>query len=105
MMEKYTKMSNDYLKMITAWCFSLLVMNCVYIAFSFFKFEDIDVKESRRASCIAIGVLMHYFLLSSFCFSVCITLVQFLIVYKSFKVFRFIFIKALAFSYGKINLI
>lgn len=101
LMDQYSSMSKQYLKIISCWCLTLLIMNCVYIAFSLFKFEDVDINEQKKSSCIAIGVLLHYFLLCSFCFSLCITIIQFFIIYKSFKVFRFLFIKASLFSFGK----
>ena len=104
LMEQYAKMSKQYLKIITVWCTSLLVMNCVYIAFALFKFDDVinvnDLSEYKKSSCIAIGVLLHYFLLASFCFTFTITLIQYFIVYKSFKIFNYIFLKSLLFSFG-----
>ena len=116
LMSHYSTMSKEYLQIITAFCLCLLIMNCVYIAFALF---DIDkglivntnqtsattsttaiVSNERKSSCIAIGVLMHYFLLASFCFSSCITLIQFFIVYRSFSIFRWLFIKSSVFSFG-----
>ena len=118
-MEQFSSMSKQYLQIITAWCTCLLIMNCVYIAFAFFDFEKnssptysnnddsenhvnwLDsVSSQKKSSCIAIGVLMHYFLLCSFCFSMCITLIQFFIVYRSFSIFNWLFLKSSIFSFG-----
>jgi len=124
LMEHYTSMSKSYLKIITLWCTCLLIMNCVYIAFAFFDFERSStdanssedttntnnvnwldsVSNEKKSSCIAIGVLMHYFLLCSFCFSLCITLIQFFIVYRSFSIFNWLFLKSSLFSFGIIFL-
>ena len=105
LMEHFSSMSKQYLQIITAWCFCLLVMNCLYIAFSFFDFGDAtsvsELSDQKKSSCISIGVLLHYFLLCSFCFSMCITLIQFFIVYRSFTIFRFLFLKSSLFSFGK----
>lgn len=103
-MEQYALMSKQYLKIVIVWCCSLLMMNCMFLAFTFYKIDQVatisDLSDSQESSCIAIGVLLHYSLIASFCFSFCITLVQFLIIYKSFKVFKFIFLKSLVFSLG-----
>lgn len=102
LMEQYAAMSKQYLKIVIAWCFSLLMMNCTFLAFTFYKIDQVaTMTESQKGSCIAIGVLLHYSLVASFCFSFCITLVQFLIIYKSFKIFKQIFLKSLVFSMGK----
>jgi hypothetical protein len=101
-MEAYASMSKQYLRLVTTWCFSILFMNCFYIAFSLFKFDD-DVKNmdsSRKASCIAIGVFLHYFLLMSFCFSFTISVVQYIILCRSFKIYKHILLKAIVFSLG-----
>ena len=105
LMEQYAMMSKQYLKIVVAWCFALLTMNCVFLAFTFYKIDNVssvsNLTESRKESCIAIGVLLHYSLLTSFLLSFCITLIQFLIIYKSFKIFKHIFIKSIVFSMGK----
>lgn len=105
LMDQYSIMSKQYLKIVISWCCSLLLMNCLYIAFTFYKIDNVSsidlLTESQKESCIAIGVLLHYFLVTSFCFSFCITLIQFLIIYKSFKIFKFILLKSLIFSMGK----
>jgi hypothetical protein len=105
-MRQYQRMSQQYLKIITTWCLSLLIMNCVYIAFSFYKFDNDSIEnisDSNRSSCIAIGVLLHYFLLVSFFFSLSITVLQYYIIYKCFKIIRFVYLKAFVFSFGKIK--
>ena len=86
-------------------------MNCTYIAFATFNFSYEQKKtslnqtveelsQSKRASCISIGVILHYFLLSSFFFSFSITFLQFFIFYRSFKIIRFVLLKASLFSFS-----
>ena len=102
LLEAYADMSKQYLKLITVWCVNLLLMNCFYIAFSLYKIDDVssinELSNSRKASCIAIGVLLHYFLLCSFLFSLTISIVQYIILCRSFKVYKHILIKAIVFS-------
>ena len=98
-LKKYSGMTNEYLKIITFWCISLLLMDSMYLAFAFFKFDDTTI-DSMSGSCIAIGVLLHYFLLSSFCFSLCITTIQYLLFYKIPKIRKFLLLKSILFSFG-----
>lgn len=101
---EYTSMSNQFLKVITTWCFSLLAMNAAYLAFAFFDFSETKASEmttAKKNSCIAIAVILHYFLLSSFCFALSISIIQYFIFFKSFKIFKHIYVKAVAFSLGK----
>ena len=95
----YRSMSNQFLKVITTWCFSLLAMNTVYLAFNFFDFKD-NMSGGEKASCIAISVVLHFFLICSFCFALTISIIQYFIFFKSFTVVKFIYIKAVAFSLG-----
>lgn len=100
---EYTSMSNQFLKVITTWCFSLLAMNGAYLAFAFFDFTETSASEMttiKKNSCIAIAVILHYFLLSSFCFALSISVIQYFIFFKSFKIFKHIYIKAVTFSLG-----
>jgi hypothetical protein len=103
-LDQYYIMSKQYLRIVIIWCFTILVMNSTYIAFSVFDFGDVvsidDMSSSKKASCISIGVILHFFLLSSFCFSFSITILQFCIFYRSFKVIKFVLLKAAAFSFG-----
>ena len=86
-------MSNQFLRIITTWCISLLFMNAAYLAFTFFDFsvdsiEDLTAQQTN--SCIAIGVLLHFFLIASFCFALTISFIQYFIFFKSFNFVRFI---------------
>jgi hypothetical protein len=100
-MEAYSDMSKQYLKLITMWCLSIFCMNIFYIAFSFFKFDD-ATNAGTRASCIVIGVFLHYFLIMSFCFSFTISVVQYIILCRSFKIYKYILLKAIIFSTSKL---
>ena len=101
------KKSRQYLKIITTWCFTIFALDSVYIGFSFYGFNGSaasSLTTSQRNSCITIGVLLHYFLLTTFFFSLSITIIQYLIFYHSFKIFKFIYLKAAGFSFGKFEL-
>ena len=102
--KQYSQMSNQFLKIITTWCLSLLIMNGAYLAFTFFDFNvEIDQMTTyQKNSCIVIGVFLHFFLIASFCFALCISIIQYFIFYKSFKIFKFIYIKAVLFSLSKL---
>jgi len=98
-MKQYSDMSQQFLKVITTWCLTLLIMNCSYIAFNFFEITDIDeMTTSQQNSCIAIGVFLHFFLIASFCLAMSISIIQYFIFFKSFKIFKFIYLKAFLFS-------
>jgi hypothetical protein len=104
-LEAYENMSKQYLKLITSWCISILLMNCFYIVFSLYKIDDVanvkDLDSGRQATCIAIGVILHYFLLSSFCFSFAISVVQYVILCRSFKIYKYILFKSIIFALSK----
>ena len=102
LMNQYASMSRQYLKIITTWCFTIFALDTVYIGFTFFDFKNVtsidDMTKGQQSSCIAIGVLLHFFLLCTFFFSLSITIIQYLLFYKSFTVFRFLYLKAISFS-------
>jgi hypothetical protein len=101
-MKAYAKMSNQFLRLLTTWCFTILILDATYLAFTFFNYNNLS--DSNRSSCIAIAVIMHFFLICSFCFSLSITIIQYFIFYKSFKIFKFIYWKAVSFSLCKYDL-
>jgi hypothetical protein len=99
--EQYSEMSKQYLKTITTWCSTLLIMNIFYVAFTFFTFDSIyEMTSNQKSSCIAIGVILHFTLLSSFLFTFTITITQYLIFFKNFLIYSQIFPKSCSFSYG-----
>ena len=78
-------------------------MNILYIVFTFFTIDEKtvdDLSDSKKRSCIAIGVLLHYTLLASFFFTLSITITQYFIFYKSFKIYSNIYLKSILFSFG-----
>ncbi len=101
--EKYSEMSSEYLKTITIWCFTLLLMNVFYVAFTFYSpFETgrDEMSSSQIQTCIAIGVMLHFTLLSSFLFTLAITCIQYLIFFKSFLIYSHLFVKSCSMAYG-----
>jgi len=87
------------MSVITTWFFILLVLNCVYLAFNFFDFQE-NMPEWKVNSCIAIGVLLHYFLICSFCLALSISFLQYYLYFKSFRMLKWIFVKAILFSFS-----
>ncbi len=100
LMTDYANMSRQYLKIITTWCLTIFAMDSVYIAFTFYNFKSTTLTTSQTNSCITIGVLLHYFMLSTFFYSLTITIIQYLIFYHSFKIFKYVYLKATVFSLG-----
>jgi hypothetical protein len=97
----YFEMSKQYLKCITTWCFSLAFMDIMYLVFQFHTINDLNSLNSNEInSCITIGVLLHFSLLSSFFFSLSICAIQYFLFNKCFKVYKFIYLKAILFSFG-----
>ena len=97
--KQYSDMSNQFLKIITTWCFALLIMNSAYIAFTVYTIDDINkLTDLQKNSCIVIGVFLHFFLIASFCLALSISIIQYFIFYKSFKIFKMIYLKAVLFS-------
>ncbi len=92
-------MSRQLMNVITTWFFNLVVLNCVYLAFNFFEYRD-DMSQATKNSCIAIGVLLHYFLICSFCLALSISFLQYYLYFKSFRMLNFIFLKAILFSFS-----
>ncbi len=98
-MKQYSDMSQQFLKVVTTWCFTLLIMNSSYIAFTFYEIADVSLMTtSQQNSCIIIGVFLHFFLITSFCLAMSISIIQYFIFYKSFKIFKYIYLKAVLFS-------
>ncbi|CAF1109283.1 unnamed protein product, partial [Brachionus calyciflorus] len=99
---QYRKMSKDYLRIFTFWCFSLLIMNLLFIPFSLFKNDKIyDKKQNlqKNGTCSIIGIFIHYFLLNSFCLSFCQTLIQYSFSKYPFKIYKNLFTKSIVFSF------
>lgn len=102
LMIQQDSMGKQFLKLITTWCVSIFALDSVYIGFTFTNYNGTisQMEESQKSSCIAIGALMHFFLLCSFFFSFSITFVKYLFDSKPFKIFKFIWLKAFAISIG-----
>ncbi len=99
-------MSRQLMNVITTWFFSLLVLDCVYLAFNFFDFGKATADTLDGAllnSCITIGALLHFSLLCSFCLSLSISFLQYYLYFKSFRMLKFIYAKAICFSLGKLK--
>lgn len=97
-------MSRQLMNVITTWFFVLLTLDCVYLAFAFFDFDAAsgkDLSEHKINMCIFIGVLLHFFLICSFCLALSISFLQYYLYFKSFRMLKFIFLKAIVFSFGK----
>ncbi len=99
-MKNHLKTTNQFLKLLTTWCLILLILNVVYIVFATYDLASIKTNLTVKNSCIAIGVLLHYFLICAFCFSLTITSIQYVMVNKTFKIIKFIYLKSTIFSFG-----
>lgn len=97
-------MSRQLMSVITTWFFSLLLLDSVYLAFTFFDFGQAthdSLAASMLDACISIGVLLHFFLLCSFFLSLSISFLQYYLYFKSFRMLKCIYTKAIVFSLGK----
>lgn len=93
-------MSRELMNVITTWFFSLLILDCCYLAFSFYEFsvEPDKLPITKQDMCITIGVLLHFFLLNSFCLALSISFLQYYLYFKSFRLLKCIYLKAIIFS-------
>lgn len=99
-------MSRQLMNVITTWFFSLLLLDSVYLAFAFFDFGAAShdtLGPSQLDACIAIGALLHFSLLCSFCLSLSISFLQYYLYFKSFRMLKCIYTKAIVFSLGKLT--
>ena len=94
-------MTNDFVKLVTVWCTSLLLMNIFYMAFAYFEI-NIDSVDDKSDSCIVIGVFLHYFLLTSFCLSLIISIAQYIILNRNYFIIHNLLIKSVAASSSKV---
>lgn len=93
-------MSKQLLHLITIWCFSLVGMNVFYIVMSSVGNSASSYEALKTGSCIVIGVMLHYFLLASFFFSLSISILLYLTAFI-LRSYSNVFSKACAFSLGK----
>ncbi len=102
-LSQHAIMFKQFLNIITTWCFSLVGMNIFYIVMASISNSANSYDElmsSKKSICIFTGVMLHYFLLSSFFFSLSISILQYLILYN-IKLYGYIYLKAFLFSFGK----
>lgn len=101
---EFQLMYNQKLKLITTWCFVLLIMNAFYIAFAYVSsnaqsYNELNTKS--RDVCISIGVILHFSLLSSFFFSFLITLLYYVLFFFNIpRYYKHIYLKGIALSFG-----
>jgi hypothetical protein len=106
LLSQCASMSKQFLSVITTWCFSILAMNVFYIVFAVVSNKPStydELKTQYKTTCITVGVFLHYFLLSSFFFSFSITVVQYILLVKMGTFIKYIYWKAVVFSFGKYN--
>ncbi len=85
-----------YYKLFIALCFNLVVFNCFYIVFAF-----ISASNTNSSTCIAIGVLLHFFLLSSFCLMISMSVLRCLMIIYVFVNIKHFNLISICCSYGK----
>lgn len=102
----FSIMSQQFLNLTTTWCLSLVAMNVFYIVMATYS-DRADSYENlngeMKGSCIFIGVMLHYFLLASFFFSLSISIIKYLISF-SLRYYSHVYLKAVLFSFGIIPL-
>jgi hypothetical protein len=72
-------MFDYYVEVLITLAANLLIMNVAYLAFSVLKWVE------NMAACVFFGVMLHYFLLGSFLWMLCLAFLQYLIFNKGFN--------------------
>ena len=94
----FKSMFDYYIEILISLSFSLLAMNDLYLLFSFLTWN------TNLAMCMAIGILLHYFLLSSFAWMLCFSILQYLTFNKVLFVIKRFYLKSAIFSLCKYNI-
>ena len=104
LLNQYASMSKQFLNLIITWCFTMLAMNIFYIVFAVVSNKPStyeELKTQYKTTCITIGVFLHYFLLCNFFFSLSITVIQYIIFVRFGTLIKYVYLKAVIFSFGK----
>ena len=88
-------MFDYYVQILISLSFTLLFMNTFYIVFS-----TVSSKKEGLPYCITISVILHYLLLSSFCWMLSFALLQYLTFNKVFVVIKNYYLYTVVFSLG-----
>lgn len=92
-------MFDYYIQILVSLSASLLAMNILYIIFSFLKWNtDLEL-------CMIVGVLLHYFLLSSFAWMLCFSVLQYLTFNRVLFVINNYYFKSAIFSLCRFKLL
>ena len=89
-------MFDYYTEILLSLSISLLSMNIAYIVFSLVTWN------TQPIVCTLFGVLLHYFLLSSFCWMLCLGILQYLMFNRVLLVINKYYLKVSLFSIRKI---
>ena len=101
-LSQYAKMSKQLLNLITTWCVCLAGLDVFYIVMASISSNANSYDElmsSKKNACIFTGAMLHFFLLSSFFFSLSISIIQYLILFN-IHIYTYIYLKAVLFSFG-----
>ena len=90
----FKSMFDYYIELLVSLSSSLLAMNVLYLIFSVLTWN------SNLELCMIIGVLLHYFLLGSFAWMLCFSILQYLTFNKVLFVINKFYLKAAIFSLG-----
>ncbi len=93
----FKSMFDYYIEILISLSFSLLAMNVLYLLFSFLTWN------TNLAMCMVVGILLHYFLLSSFAWMLCFSILQYLTFNKVLFVIKRFYLKSALFSFCKFN--
>ena len=88
-------MFDHYIEILISLSASLLAMNIAYIVFSLVTWSSTNV------ICVVFGVLLHYFLLNSFCWMLSLATLQYLMFNNVLIIVNRYFLKAALFSMCK----
>lgn len=81
--DHFQGMFYHYYKLLIALCISLLLFNVFYIEFAF-----LNDQNTNKNACKSTGILLHFFLLSSFGIMLSMSVLRYLMIYYVFKDIR-----------------
>ena len=85
-----------YIRVLVALCVSLVFLNGLYFGFSF-----VNNTPPNLISCTIYGVFLHYILLVSLCWMMCLGVIQYFVYVSVFSIVRRFFLISTIFSLGE----
>ena len=91
-------MAQQYNNLFITLCVNLILFNAFYIVFAF-----VNNNNTNSDLCKTVGILLHFFLLSTFTLMLSLSLLRFILLFHVFNDMQRYNLIAISSSYGKLN--